>query len=218
MPRSARLAALPLLATLGCATIFTGTTDTMRFDANVTGVRLSVDGQYLGELPLKLDMSRSFVGGRQFLARFEKEGYTTQEFPLQREFNTVAILDISSTIVSGGIDVLTGALMRFSPKEYHVRMVPAVGSKAEAERSVELFRFALFNFARLRKDIARGGGETLDTFARMAAGGDWNGAREIAEAVLSRRQMLVGQTRAPALTASLRSIVAGQPELSAYAF
>src|SRR3954470_14972947 len=102
----------------GCATIFTGTTDTLRFDSNVGGVRLTVDGRYEGELPLTIDMSRNFMGGKQFMAKFERQGYATQEFQLSREFNTVAILDISCTIISGGVDVLTGAMMRFSPHDY----------------------------------------------------------------------------------------------------
>ena len=42
---------------------------------------------YQGELPLTVDMSRNFVGGRRFFARFERDGYVTQEFQLNREFN-----------------------------------------------------------------------------------------------------------------------------------
>jgi hypothetical protein len=104
--------------------MFTGSTDPLKFDANVPGVRMSLDGQYIGELPLSRVQSRSFMGGQQFLAKFEAPGYETQEFRIHREFNTVAILDISSPLTSGGVDVLTGSLMRFSPLEYHVIMRP----------------------------------------------------------------------------------------------
>src|SRR6266568_2938702 len=66
------LLALPLVSALiqlsGCATIFTGTTDTLKFDANVPGVRLTIDGQYKGELPLTLTLSRNFInGGGEYL-------------------------------------------------------------------------------------------------------------------------------------------------------
>ncbi len=48
------LLALPLVSALiplnGCATIFTGTTDTLKFDANVPRVRLTIDGQYKVDL------------------------------------------------------------------------------------------------------------------------------------------------------------------------
>jgi hypothetical protein len=187
---------LAMLLLEGCATIFTGTTDTLRFDSNVPGVRLSIDGQYRGELPLTFDMSRNFIGGRQFMAKFEKPGYATQQFQLSREFNTVAILDISSTLVSGGIDVLTGALMRFSPTEYHVQMLEAGLDPRAAMRSADMVRFALVNFRRLQNDIARGGGEYLETYAAMA--GDEATAR-----LLERRRMLVTSTRAPAFVEQL---------------
>ncbi len=158
---------LPLsLLLAGCATMFTGTTDTLSFDANVPGVRLSIDGRVEGELPLTFEMSRNFVGGKQFMAKFEKPGYQTQEFALSREFNTVAILDVSSTIISGGVDVLTGSIMRFAPKDYHVQMVRE--GRAESQRTLDAVRFALSNWRRLQDDIARGGGEYLDAFASVA--------------------------------------------------
>src|SRR2546428_4708677 len=138
--------ALPLVSALiqlsGCATIFTGTTDTLKFDANVPGVRLTIDGEYKGELPLTLTMSRNFMNGQQFKAKFEAAGHEIQEVQLKREFNYVAILDITSIPTSGGIDLLTGSLMKFSPDEYHVPMVKKGGKpgSAEFERSKRLYR------------------------------------------------------------------------------
>ncbi len=88
-------------------------------------------GQYKGELPLTLELSRSFVGGRTFFAVFEAPGYVDQRFSLGREFNAVAVLDITSPVTSGGIDLLTGSLMHFSPNEYHVQMLPA-GERVDA--------------------------------------------------------------------------------------
>ena len=73
-------AALWLLS--GCATLFSGTSDKLKFDANVPGVKLTVDGHFLGELPLEIEMSRNFFGGRQFAAKFERPGYATQQFVL----------------------------------------------------------------------------------------------------------------------------------------
>src|SRR4051794_38819253 len=126
----ARLAIAAILAT-GCATIFTGTQDTLTFDSNVPGVRLTIDGRYQGELPITFDMSRNFMGGKEFLARFEKPGYATQEFKLEREFNPMAILDISAPLTSGVIDIATGAMLRFSPTQYHVEMTLAGGALSQ---------------------------------------------------------------------------------------
>ncbi len=177
----------------------------------MAGVRLSVDGEYKGELPLKLEMSRSFVGGRQFMAKFEKEGYATQQFQLNREFNTVAILDISSVLTSGGVDVFTGSLMKFSPVEYHVQMLEAHADARMAARSAELYRFALFNFRRLQGDIARGGGEHLRNFAAMLAGADSARMEEFSH---RNALALVTAPTAP----EINQMIAESPLLSRYRF
>lgn len=158
---------LILIQLYGCATIFTGTTDKIKFDANISGVRLSIDGQYKGELPQTVIMSRNFLSGQQFKAKFEAKGYKTQEFTIKREFNTIAILDVSSTLTSGGIDLLTGSLMRFSPNEYHIQMLKKGDNPDSAAnvRSKRLYQLALVNYQNILRDISYGGGEYLSSFA-----------------------------------------------------
>ena len=216
---AARLAAAAAALLLGgCATMFTGTTDRLTFAANVPGVRLTVDGQYLGELPLDIEMSRNFVGGRQFRAKFEREGYQTQEFQLQRQFNAVAILDISSIITSGGVDVLTGALMKFDPKSYHVQMLPA-GQSADApefQRALRTWGFALANFRRVQKDLARGGGEHLAALSRALADGDACAAARVEAAALRGRGTLVAAATPHAFVASLDRVLAASPDVCRY--
>lgn len=219
-PTARPTAFLPLAAASlllgGCATIFTGTVDTLNFDANVPGVRLTIDGQYQGELPRTVVMSRNFMGGRQFVARFEKEGHLTQEFKLAREFNTVAILDVSSTLVSGGVDVLTGSLMRFSPLDYHVQML-AEGQEAtskEVQLGLTLRRFALVNFQGLQLDLARGGGEHLAALAALAGDGDEALARQFEQAALQAAIPLLEAPSAPLFLERLDAVlVAARPEL-----
>jgi len=210
--------ALACGALCGCATIFTGTHDTLSFGANVPGVRLTIDGKYLGDLPLKVDMSRNFIGGQQFMAKFEAEGYETQEFKLDRAFNGVAILDITSTPVSGGIDLLTGSLMMFSPCDYQVHMVNARGStrSVEFQRGLAVYRFALINFSSIRRDIARGGGEYLTGLATLVGGGDPAAAARIAEASLRNRDLLVGTSEPRSFVESYREVIARSHDVHAY--
>jgi hypothetical protein len=212
----AGVAAVVLLQ--GCATIFTGTRDTLNFDANVFGVRLTIDGMYQGELPLTVDMSRNFVGGRRFLARFEREGYVTQEFQLNREFNAVSILDISSPITSGGVDILTGSIMKFSPRDYHVQMLEKSDSAGSVDfrRSLEVYRFALTNHARLQEDIARGGGKHLDTFAWLVCNGDEVAARLVSAATIDRADALVLAPTPHQFVRELDRILAEDAALNAY--
>lgn len=151
---------------VGCATILTGTTDTLKFDANIPGVKLSIDGMKKGSLPLTVTMSRNFMNGESFKAKFEAPGYETQEFVLKREFNAVAVLDVTSIVTSGGVDLLTGALMKFSPTDYHIQMekIGTNTSSFESERSKKLYRFVLSNFNNLQRDLSVGGGEHLTSF------------------------------------------------------
>ena len=105
----------------GCATIFSGTSDEISFSTNADPVRVYVDGLNVGETPLKVAVEKKVGLGR--VVRLEKAGYKTQEFNLKNKFDTVAILDITSVLTSGGIDAITGALMEYSPKQYHVEML-----------------------------------------------------------------------------------------------
>jgi len=214
---SCGLAAAAILLA-GCATIFTGSHDTLRFDANVSGVRLTIDGMYQGELPLTVEMSRNFMGGRRFLAKFEREGYVTQEFLLNREFNAASIIDISSPITSGRVDVLTGSIMKFSPRDSHVQMLEKSDSaNSQAfRRSLELYRFALANYVRLQEDIARGGGTHLDTFAWLAGNGDASAARLVSAAAIERASALVPARTAHELVRALDRMLAEDASLRAY--
>jgi hypothetical protein len=212
------LAAAASAALAGCATIFTGTTDHLSFEANVPGVRLSVDGRYLGELPLKLPMSRNFVGGQQFIAKFEKEGYVPQEFRLTREFNAVAILDVTSIPTSGGIDVLTGALMKFSPTDYHVQMLKEgqAATSAEFRRATETYRCALASWRAIQKDLARGGGADLAAFAAVVAGAEGSAAAAVSQASLRQGDVLLGATSAHDFVVRVDRVLASSEALRAY--
>ncbi|HEX9243419.1 MAG TPA: hypothetical protein VF875_13335 [Anaeromyxobacter sp.] len=121
--RATALVLAPLLLG-GCATLFTGTTDRIAFEANVPRVRLSIDGEYVGELPIAVEVSRKAVDGGRFLARFERTGYQPQELQLGREFNLVALMNIPVFVFGFPVDLLSGAIMSFEPTSYHVQMLP----------------------------------------------------------------------------------------------
>jgi hypothetical protein len=210
-------AALAVAALTGCATMFTGTADTLTLSANVPGVRFTLDGQFKGELPMTLPMSRNFVGGQQFIARFEREGYVTQEFKLTREFNTVAILDITSPLTSGGVDVLTGSLLKFSPTDYHVQMLQQgqAATSPEFRRATGVYRFALVNHRAIQKDLARGGGESLRAYASAVSGGDGRLAEAFYGEALRNAPLLAGAVTGQELVERTDRVLAASAELRA---
>jgi len=216
------LLALPLVLALiqlnGCATIFTGTTDSLKLNANVPGVRLTIDGEYKGELPLTLTLSRNFMNGQQFKAKFEAAGHETQEFQLKREFNYVAILDITSIPTSGGIDLLTGSLMKFSPDEYHVQMLKKGGNpgSAEFERSKRLYRYALMNYRKVQLDIIHGGGEYLESLASALSGTQGGADSVITEQAVRNAPVLLEASGAHDFIRRFNDMLASHPNLRVY--
>jgi hypothetical protein len=205
-----------LMQLSGCATIFTGTTDEIRFNANVPGVRLSIDGQLKGTLPVTLTQSRDFMHGQEFRVKLEAPGYETEEFQLKRQFNWVAILDITSVPTSGGIDYYTGSLMHFEPREYHIQMRKRGKGSAEFERSKRLWRYALVNYRKMQTDILRGGGEYLESFA-SAVGGTRAGAdSSIAEQALRHAPALLEATGPHDFVHRFNDMLADHPGLRVY--
>jgi len=199
-----------------CATILTGTTDTLSFDANVPGVRLTVEGEFKGVLPQTVTVSRNFINGRSFLVKFEAAGYETQEFQLKREFNWVAVLDITSVLTSGGIDLMTGALMKFTPTEYHVEMRKNGKSSAEFERSKRLWGYALMNYQKVQMDLIHGGGEYLDSLAFGLSGGQRGAQSAIREQALRHAPRLLEASGAHDFVRRLNDLLESDPSLRAY--
>jgi hypothetical protein len=211
---------VPLAWTLmqlgGCATLFTGTSDEIKFSANVPGVRLTIDDQPKGTLPVTVKQSRDFMHGQEFRVKFEAPGYETQEFQLKRQFNWVALLDITSIPTSGGIDYYTGALMRFDPNEYHVQMKKKGKGSAEFEREKRLWRYALVNYRGVQQDVSRGGGEHLESFASALSGRRGGADSLIAEQALRHAPALLEASGPHDFIHRFNDMLAADPSLRVY--
>jgi hypothetical protein len=205
-----------LMQLSGCATIFTGTTDEIRFDANVPGVRLSIDGQLKGTLPVAVTQSRDFMHGQEFRVKLEAPGYETEEFQLKRQFNWVAILDITSVPTSGGIDYYTGSLMHFEPREYHIQMRKKGKGSAEFERSKRLWRYALVNYRKVQMDLVHGGGEYLDSLASALSGTRGGADSVITEQALRHASVLLEASGAHDFIHRFNDMLASHPSLRVY--
>lgn len=186
----------------GCATIFTGTTDSITFTSNADPVRVYIGGRNVGTTPLTIDVNRQTSKGP--MVRFEKEGYKTQEFYLEQKFNTVAILDITSIITSGGIDVLSGAIMEFSPRQYHVEMINTkTTSIDDQQQQIRFAKFVLFNSQNIQLDLATNGGEYTDTLVQIIEA--YNSKSSNFEGwVTVNKEMLISTTNPEQFLVSLR--------------
>jgi len=186
----------------GCATMFSGTSDEITFSTNADPVRVYIDGLNVGETPLKVAVEKKVGKGR--VVRLEKDGYKTEEFNLRNKFDTVAILDITSVITSGGIDVITGALMEYSPKQYHVEMlkdnqVALVGHS----KQIQFASFVLTNAEPIKENLAVGGGEALDALILLVTSG--KSSYKFSKWLTDNTQVILSAETSESLLTKLRS-------------
>lgn len=103
----------------GCATLFSGTDDSVTFSSEPSGAMVLVDGRNVGTTPVTVEIDRPGFGDADVTVQLE--GYDTRQFELDKEFNTTAILNIFAPI-GFLIDAVTGAIYKLDPTTYTVNM------------------------------------------------------------------------------------------------
>jgi hypothetical protein len=100
----------------GCASVLKGTQQDVKFDSNPEGAQVFIDGDLMGETPLTLNLKKNKYDN----IMVKREGYETQNIPLEKKFDGVAIFnifwDLSTT------DLLTGAIYEYKPNEYYFEL------------------------------------------------------------------------------------------------
>ena len=72
------LLALTISATLGCATIISGTTQAVSIDSNVPGATVAIEGNVVGVTPFSGKIKRQ----KEAIALVSHEGFTAQPLTL----------------------------------------------------------------------------------------------------------------------------------------
>jgi len=103
-----------------CATIFTGTTQTVQINSNPPAAAIEVDGVKTGVTPMAVPLKKGFTGQTISL---KLDGYETKTFQPQTTFNPVAILNVIG-VFGFAIDAATGAIMKYDPKVYEFTLEP----------------------------------------------------------------------------------------------
>jgi len=115
----------------GCATILTGSTDTISFDSNPEGAKILLDGLQIGKTPAYITIKRPGFSDKEII--LELEGYEDRRFLLQKEFNAIAILNFAGW-VGWVIDIATGSVFRYSTKAYDIDLEPKAYNINELQR------------------------------------------------------------------------------------
>jgi uncharacterized protein YceK len=110
------------LATTGCATLFSGTEDTVTFQSSPAGAEVYIDGLSRGTTPVTTEVKRS-VGGETVTLRLD--GHESRTFSLSQSFNMIALANLFclwGVVICGGVDVLTGAVMEYDQTVYDIEL------------------------------------------------------------------------------------------------
>jgi len=102
----------------GCATIFTGTRDLIHFNSEPRGAMVFINGVERCVTPCAVRVGRS-VNETDVMIRLE--GYESRMFVLDQDFNVVSILNLGN-LLGWGIDVISGAVMRYGLRHYEVNL------------------------------------------------------------------------------------------------
>ena len=108
-----------VLTLQSCATLFTGTKDTIKFQSEPSGATVKVNGNTVGTTPCEVKVKRKLKAPE---ATISKDGYTDQNFTLTNELNPVSFLNLLSPI-HWGIDLATGSVKRYDRREYSATLI-----------------------------------------------------------------------------------------------
>jgi len=102
-----------------CATLFTGTRASIRFDSEPPKAMVYINGVDQCKTPCTANFSRK--GGVK-MAEFRLKGYETRIVLLEKSFNVVSVVNILNGGIGFAIDALTGAIQQYDQKTYNIQL------------------------------------------------------------------------------------------------
>ncbi|WP_078735554.1 PEGA domain-containing protein [Porphyromonas cangingivalis] len=118
-----------VLLTSSCATIFTGTTDVIRFDSEPQGATVYIDGVELCKTPCTHEVNRS-LSSKEFEVKLD--GYQARVVTLDRQFNPITVLNVANGLIGWAIDAATGSMMQYGRKSYNITLEKKIRNVAKS--------------------------------------------------------------------------------------
>ncbi|MEM6782641.1 MAG: PEGA domain-containing protein [Bacteroidota bacterium] len=173
------------LTVAGCASIVTGTTQTISVSSNIDGASIFLDEELVGTTP--------FVGPVKkngSTLRIEADGYRSETYSLSKSLEPMFWGNIIIGGTLGSItDFSTGAAYQYAPAAYQVDLQASDQSDASFHQNVGVRKFGMVYVDQLSMNIAAGGGEYVDALVTLseAEGDDGLTFDEIAAALEASR-------------------------------
>lgn len=109
-----------ILLLSGCATLFTGTDDDIRFESDPAGAMVFINGIEKGTTPTTVSVKRSI---NDVNIALQLDGYETRQFVLEKEFNKASFFNLFN-VLFWAVDAVSGSLMKHAPQYYEVTLRP----------------------------------------------------------------------------------------------
>lgn len=108
-----------------CATLFTGTTQSVTIDSQPQGANIIVDGRLVGTTPARVRLNRDLnaIFDDGIFIRLEKDGYIPDGYILGADIEPFSVLNMFNPLF-WAIDGITGALMRYDSEYYNFMLAP----------------------------------------------------------------------------------------------
>ena len=115
------LALVIICAFLGnCASIFKGTSNKVDFNSDPQGAKIYVNGNYMGDTPIKLKLESK----GNYNIEFKLEGFKTKTFNITNHVGAGwIILDIIFGLVPVIVDAATGAWYELDQKNINAELI-----------------------------------------------------------------------------------------------
>lgn len=111
-----------------CATIVSGSKQTVKFSSNPSRATVYIDEVVAGQTPFEIKLARK----REHHVMIKLDGYKTYETNLTQKFNAWFLGNIAfGGLIGIIIDPITGAIYKLTPDEIHVEMEKGVAFKNE---------------------------------------------------------------------------------------
>ena len=105
-----------IISVSSCATLFTGTRQTVKITTNPPGAAVEINGMSQGNTPIDVSLKKSFNGQTIVL---KKDGYEDKTIQATVTFNPVSLLNLFG-LIGWAVDGATGAIMKYDPIFYEV--------------------------------------------------------------------------------------------------
>lgn len=113
-----------------CGTLLTGTKNSIYINTQPEGAVVKLNGLDQGITPVYLNVKKT-LGSK--IVTIEKKDYHSETFKLGRSFQWVSLINVIS-VVGWVVDIGTGAVMRYSPKSYFLKLKPEIELEEDRQK------------------------------------------------------------------------------------